>query len=230
MAGEAQPFAIGVSVLVEAVDDKGEVVTYRTRIEDVTEQAVLLQLPYERGSPVRFEPDDHLLLLRQDDEQRVSYAATVTVLETRAGTLPLLVVTKPRDYEVVPRRRFFRCPVRLSVRVDDVQAEATNLSGSGVLVLVPADPRWKPGTEAQLQLVLPGEADPLCVTGRLVRANKVAGGTRLALAFDFVHLHEKIQDTIIRYLLVRQRELIRKGLWVPEDRPLRQKQASADAG
>ena len=225
---EAQPFAIGASVLIETVDDRGEIVTHRTRIEDMTEQTLSLQLPYERGAPIRFQPDDHLLLIRQDDKQQLSYAATVRVVETRGGSLPLLVVTKPADYEVMPRRRFFRCPVRLAVRVEEVEGQATNLSGSGVLVVLPPDPRWKPGTEAHLELLLPGEAEPFLLSGRVVRVSKVAGGTRLAVAFDFVHLREKIQDRIIRYLLVRQRELISKGLWMPEEKPRREQPAPAN--
>lgn len=219
--GPVQPFVVGASVRIEAVDERGELVTYRTRIEDVTEQAIVVQLPYEKGRPVRFAADETVVLLRQDDTRRVSYAATVKVLETRPGSVPLLLLSKPTDYDVVPRRRFFRCPVRLAVRVEGHAGEATNLSGSGVLVVLPAGDGWKVGTEYSLELQLPGEPDPLLLTGRAVRTNRL-GTTKVAVAFDFVHLHEKVQDRIIRYLLVRQRELISRGLWVPEEPPERE--------
>lgn len=217
--GAAQPFSVGAQVHIEYVDDNGELLSFRTRIDDVTDQSLMLQLPYQKGVPVRFEPGSHVLILRQDDEQRISYAATVTVVETRPGTLPLLIVTKPTDYEVVPRRRFFRCPVRLPVQIGEVQGEATNLSGSGVLVVLPAQSEWKPGVEVNLALSLPGEREPLILNGRVVRVRNLPGGSRQAVAFDFVHLRERTQDTIIRYLFIRQRELIRQGLWDPEERP-----------
>lgn len=204
---------------IESVDENGELVSYRTRIEDVTDQHLVLQLPYQKGVPVRFEPEAPLLILRQDDEQRISYAATVSVVEARPGTLPLLVVTRPVEYEVVPRRRFFRCPVRLPVRVGEVQGEATNLSGSGVLVVLPASPDWKPGAEINLELTLPGEDEPLTLDGRVVRVHNLPGGRRQGVAFDFLHLRERTQDIIIRYLFVRQRELISRGLWNRDERP-----------
>lgn len=224
MEGAGQPFAVGAQVHIESVDEDGELVSYKTRIEDMTDQQLMLQLPYEKGAPVRFEPASRLLILRQDDEQRVSYAATVSVVEARPGQIPVLVVTKPTDYEVVPRRRFFRCPVRLPVQIGEVQGEATNLSGSGVLVVLPASPDWKPGAEVKLELALPGEEEPLSLDGRVVRVHNLPGGRRQAVAFDFVHLRERTQDTIIRYLFKRQRELIKHGLWTPEDRPTRRQE------
>lgn len=224
MSELAEPFTVGAQVHLECVDENGELVSHKTRIEDVTEAHLLLQLPYEKGLPVRFEPGGYLLVVRQHDEERVSYAATVTVVEARPGTLPLLVVTKPTDYEVLPRRRFFRCPVRLPVRVGEFQGEATNLSGSGVLVLLPSSPGWKPGAEHKLELALPDEPEPLALSGRVVRVQDLPAARRQAVAFDFIHLREKTQDAIIRYLFVRQRELISRGLWSPEDRPVRRRE------
>lgn len=220
-ASGGQPFVVGASVRIEAVDEQGELVSYRTRIEDVTDQAVLLQLPTEKGRPVRLVPQEPVVLLRQDDAKRVTYAATVRVLEVRSGQLPLLVVSKPADYDVQPRRRFFRCPVRLPVKVQGHAGDATNLSGSGVLVLLPAEGPWKVGEELALELQLPTDSDPLPLRGRVMRVHRISL-SRVAVAFDFVHLKEKVQDHILSYLLARQRELIRRGLWVPEEPPERE--------
>ncbi len=218
MSGD-DPFTVGATVQVDAVNEEGELVSYRTRIEDRDDRTLAVQLPYEKGVPVRFTPQSQLVLLRQVEGDQFAYAATVEVVQTRPGNIPLLVVTRPVDYELVPRRRFFRCPVRLPVRCQGVEGEATNLSGSGLLAVLPAQPEWKTGTEAELELALPGQDEPMPLKGRVMRVQKVASGTRQAVAFDFVHLRERAQDLILRYLFLRQRELISKGLLVPERRP-----------
>lgn len=56
--------------------------------------------------------------------------------------------------------------------------------------------------------------------GRVIRVQRVAAGTRQAVAFDFVHLRDRVQDLILHYLFLRQRELISKGQLVPQRRSL----------
>lgn len=157
MNGE-DPFEVGSSVQLEAVNEEGELVSYRTRIEDRDERTLAVQLPYEKGAPVRFAPGSEIVLLRQVEGDQSAYAATVEVVQARPGNVPLLVVTRPTAYELVPRRRFFRCPVRLPLRCQGVEGEATNLSGSGLLAVLPLEPGWKPGMEADLSWPFPARS------------------------------------------------------------------------
>jgi c-di-GMP-binding flagellar brake protein YcgR len=202
-------FSPGTSVSLHYSLDR-IVRSHRSRVEDLTDDALILLAPETRGIPERVPAGTEVTLLAR--RQAGSFAATVVAREVRPGSPALLVVSRPKHVEKTSQRQFFRVEVDLPVSEGDVTGRIVNLSGSGCLLVTSATNPSNVGTKVRLVLSLPGTARQLPVTGIVVRSDGAREEGQSKIGIEFVELHENTQDAIVRYLMKRQAELIRLGL------------------
>lgn len=213
-------FRPGDNIMIEFVDRGGVIKNYKTRVEDLDSEFLLLQMPVIRRVPVRIREGIELTLWRKEDRKKQAYVANVYVIENRTGKVALLACSKPKKITVASRRRFFRCSVKMpfhySAEKNSASGTVTDLSLSGLYALVDPDPEVKDNVLLDLQIEIPGETD-LSLTGEVIRAHKLAGSKVLGIAVDFREITEGMQDILNRYLFQRQRELIMKGVLFTEE-------------
>jgi len=208
-----EPFAAGANVDLEIVDERGVVHGYRTMVYDESDDQLMLMAPLDGHVAIRLPAGLEINIMQEATQE--TYAAMVQILETRPGEPPLLITTRPQMVRKVSRRRFFRVDVDLPFATGDVSGRVVNLSGSGILALVPAG-TVKEGALIEFRMELPNLLSPLPIQGKVARLKEVSGKAQIAL--QFTRLTERIRDEIIKYVTVRQRELLQLGLLVrPEE-------------
>lgn len=196
------------------VDENAVIHNYKTMVHDTNADSLVLLAPLAEGAVVRL-PEGSEVNLTQDSSPK-AYAAMVQVIETKPGEPPLLYTTQPQKIAKVSRRRFFRVEVDLPMSAGGVSGRVTNLSGSGLMALVPTG-LAKEGGPLEVKLELPGLPAPLPLRGKVVRLTKANDAERVAV--HFTSLTERIRDEIIRYVTARQRELLSLGLLIRPEEP-----------
>lgn len=206
-------FRPGSQILLEWFDPQGVYHSARTMLQDVGEQGMCLEAPIERRMMVRIEPGTEITLAchRKSD----SVVAVVRVTELKPGTPPLLLTTLPQATDRTTQRRFYRVDVDLPVAFENGGGRMLNLSGSGCLL------RWEeadapdPGHQVAFDVKLPSFSLAMSLAGRVVRSYP----SRDRAAVDFVGLTRAQQDELVRYVFLRQNELLRLGMLRPDPAP-----------
>ncbi len=109
-------FRPGSGIILEYLDEMGYLKSYGTRIDDIDERHILINMPSERQVPIRIAEGTEITIRRQDDQKKQAYLSHVIVVENRPEKIPVLACNRPEKVEVTPRRRFFRCEVSLPFR------------------------------------------------------------------------------------------------------------------
>lgn|GEM_PF-637218 len=207
-------FGAGAQILVEFVDGGGRPRSLQAHVEQSTADRMVLQpLPNQPGAAV---PDIgrrvHLRFLRE-------VGSAVARVVSRGSPESPLVLTRPMRLVRESRRRLYRIDVQLAAETSLGPARVVNLSGSGCLLALPeGDDPAAPGTQVEVRLPLPGAPTPVRVRGRIVREFRPeAGGRRIGV--DFGRLPAREEDAIVRYVFLRQAELLRRGLLSPDRDP-----------
>lgn len=213
-------FRPGDNIMIEYIDRGGIIKNYKTRVEDLDSEFLLLQMPIIKRVPVRIREGVELTLWRKEDRKKQAYVTNVYVIENRPGKVSLLVCSKPKKITVASRRRFFRCSVKMpfqySIEKNSGGGTVTDLSLSGLYALVDPAPQVKEGVYLDMVIEVPGESD-LSLVGEVIRSHNLAGNKVLGIAVDFREITEGMQDILNRYLFQRQRELIMKGVLFNEE-------------
>lgn len=213
-------FRPGDNIMIEYVDRGGVIKNYKTRVEDLDSEFLLLQMPIVRRVPVRIREGIELTLWRKEDRKKQAYVTNVYVIENRPGKVSVLACSKPKKITVASRRRFFRCsvkmPLQYSIEKSAESGTVTDLSLSGLYALIDPDPQVKEGVFLNMAVEVPGESD-LNLVGEVIRSHNLAGSKVLGIAVDFREITEGMQDILNRYLFQRQRELIMKGVLFNEE-------------
>ena len=192
---------------------------YSSRIEEVTDEHLLIAMPMSKGYPV-FLPLDENINIRIVDNGTV-YQFTCTLVSKRLHPLPVWVVTRPREIIKVQQRSFVRVrtslPVEISIFDDETaqfsnpfQARSRDLSGGGIQLV--SKEALDLAMKVQLAFELP-EAGPIVVNGEVVRIEKPHHDRDIFwIGIKFLDLAERERSKIIRYIFKKQLEERRKGL------------------
>ncbi len=181
---------------------------HRTLVADLTPEALLLQAPTRRGVVVRIDAGRRLELSVRRDASAFHSAAVAIGLEQ--GAPPLLRLKLPAPWTETSQRDFFRVDVDLPARTSAGPGRLTNLSGGGCLLALDSPPYPDPGATLQLTLALPGVDTPITLAAVVVRVFDQEGAARFGLSFRAPD--RRTQDRLVRYVAVRQREMLRLGL------------------
>jgi c-di-GMP-binding flagellar brake protein YcgR len=189
--------------------------TYSSRIEEVTDTALIATLPSQGKAFLPLLAGDQILINYWGEDSL--YFFETRVLERRLQPLPVLILEKPQKINRSQRREFVRFGARLPFRyslfdgLETLDANTADISGGGISFTTPVPPRE--GSQMRLELELPGEK-PVKAVGSVVRVADRSGPIkkRYKVGVTFLVIEEKDRDRIIKYIFARQRELRRKGL------------------
>jgi c-di-GMP-binding flagellar brake protein YcgR len=201
LSSDDNPFVPGTEVTLDLVDVAGLQTHYVTRIRDMGEETMSLDSPIESGLHVRLDPGQELGIYRLHGP--IAYVAEIKVIETQPGRPPRIITTLPVHVLSQPRRRYFRVNVNLPFRASFCSGVIVNASGNGLLLSTDKG-SFKEGSIFEVRFRIPTIPQELAVKVRVVRVESVDGKNYAGVVMDRLRL--ALQDEIIRYLFIRQRE------------------------
>lgn len=207
-----QVFKPGSNVMIEFIDERGFMKSFSSIIDDISSEGMALFAPVDQGALVKINPGQELGIYRPEGQK--AYVCQVRVLEYKLGSPPLVLTTVPLHVECQPRRRFFRVDVEIPYQSANHSGMIVNASGNGLLLSSSKD-CFRAGAQFDIQFKLPTMTQTIGarvkVTREFKRGNHYLAGVLL------VGLRPQLQDEIIKYLLARQRELVKLGLLFPDN-------------
>jgi len=192
-------------------------VVYRTKVEDVDDDILVVATPIEQGTVVPIRPGTEVQLeykdLKVPSEGR--YRVSTVVEKRESEPIPTLTLRLLGQWERLQDRMFVRVDVFLEATfapVVDGQVQAVrqctihNLSGGGL---------WMQAAEelpegGLVWICLPFKKTTVQTYGEIVRVKQLEAGFGYGVAF--VNIPERERKGIIQYVYQRQLELRRKGL------------------
>jgi len=190
---------------------------YRTRVEDIYDDIIVVAAPLEQGTlvPIRLGTEIYLEYKDTSAKSQGRYRAPAIVETRQRGLVSTISLRLLGEWQKIQDRQFVRVDVFIEatyalVLDDEVQGIRTcvvrNLSGGGMRMdaqeeLCEGDFVW---------ICLPLEQETIQTYGEIVR--KREGETGFGYGVSFINLPESERKSIIRYVYQRQLELHRKGL------------------
>ncbi|NLT94235.1 MAG: hypothetical protein GXW85_01670, partial [Clostridia bacterium] len=199
----------------EGLDYSGN---YRTRVEDIRENCLVIGMPMEKGNYVPLRPGSEVIVWHWDNS--ASHAFFCKVKERIIEPIPLIFLEwPPFKIKKIQRRSFVRVPVNLSMEfVLDSQKEKgeyekalmRDLSGGGVQFI--SKTNLTKGDILHVRLFLPQKTIECKAIVMWVYTDKKDNIERYMVGIKYIDIAERTRDQIIEYVFQRQRELIQKGV------------------
>ena len=207
----------------------GEGPTYRTMLEDITEEGLLVvSAPIYRGIPIVLHKKQtmELYFYRQTGRYCIDAEAVGHDLSGQVKLIMLMVLSAPRKQQ---RRESFRCDTTLqaivrhstvgpfleNVFMDDEEEQelvsTENISETGVSLLTKA--QYKVGEKLYVRIALNPQnedgvpMDIFCVVRRVSVVDSVRG--TYSIGMQFLDASEEMRGTIAKYVLIEQQRQIK---------------------
>jgi c-di-GMP-binding flagellar brake protein YcgR len=187
-----------------------------TRVININDDVLKLELPLEKEKPISFIKAGTILTLsaREKKSTRVYYY-TAELLEHQQQNPSLLILKRPAFIENISRRTYFRCDVNLLFyywfETTYYRGRVSNLSASGLFGIIETNSQLNQGEILPLEIILPISDEALNVKGKIIRIVKTDRAESSGIALHYYQPTEKLQNQITKYLFQRQRELIQEG-------------------
>jgi c-di-GMP-binding flagellar brake protein YcgR len=202
-----EAFSPGAMVTCEVVVKKGLIKKYETSVDDIEKEYLVLKSPVSNNTPVEFEEGQELTLRRKEDKKKQAYVTNVFVIENRAGQVPLLVCSKPREIGKTSLRRYSRFNVELpcSYVTGKISAKGqlNNLSLTGCRLEVSPGPHISKGVLMDLNITLPGE-QKISFRAEVVRIYETADEAIIDIALEIREITSEMQDKLRTFLFGQQ--------------------------
>jgi c-di-GMP-binding flagellar brake protein YcgR len=212
-------FKINQIVEIEIEEGSDFSGSYRTRVEDIRENSLVLGMPMENSNYVPLRPGSEVIVWHWDDS--ASHAFYCKVKERIREPIPLIFLEwPPFKTKKIQRRNFVRVPVNLPLDFAiDGQSEKEefkkvlirDLSGGGAQFI--SKTRLVKGDILKIRLFLPQKTIECKAKVMWVYTEKIDKRERYLVGIKYLDISEKTQDQIIEYVFQRQRELIQKGVF-----------------
>lgn len=193
--------------------------SFRTRVEDIRENSLVLGMPMEKSNYIPLRPGSEVIVWYWDDS--ASYAFYCRVRDRIREPIPLIVLEwPPFKTEKIQRRNFVRVPVNLELDFAiDGQSEKEefqkviirDLSGGGAQFI--SKTKLAKGEILKIRLFLPQKTIECKAKVMWVYTEIIDKRERYLVGIKYLDISEKTQDQIIEYVFQRQRELIQKGVF-----------------
>lgn len=189
---------------------------YRSQIEEVNENSVMVGAPIEGGQVVPLREGTEVLLILWDDS--ATYEIKTKVIKRQAEPLPVMSLSLSDSYRRIQRRSYVRVPAfyEIHYRVIDHRSglgkpqkvTMLDLSGGGMRFQVRE--KLEKNTVLFVELTLPTvELKTQAVVRRVFEMDERG---HYSVSVEFVDLPERDRDRIIRCVFDIQRAMRKKGL------------------
>jgi c-di-GMP-binding flagellar brake protein YcgR len=191
----------------------GETKSYTTRIADIGDDYVKIEIPFKAGT-------SNLISLPTGTKIVVSYSFSkgqfsfeTQVLHTQDDNIPLFVLKKPDigNIERLQRRNYLRVPVEAEISVQTVTDKFTSytedVSGGGVSLYCNEDLKLNSNEPCQCILILHfrnGSVSQVSFTGKVVRIKKTSGKMLQWISIKIDRIADSDQQKIIRFCFEKQ--------------------------
>ena len=209
--------------------DEPEAEQFSSRIEEVSEERIVLAMPMSKGVPVVLAPGEKFYGRMVVDG--IAYWFTSTLLEKRHGPLPVWIAALPTDIRKIQLRAFVRLEIPLKVQAKVIAKDGTkddqenlplgvmttkDISGGGIQ-LISRHP-LRVGTRLQLNIELP-EIGTLPLLGDVVRIVQPEEKRQVFwIGIRFVDIQEKDRRQIIRFIYQKQLEKRKKSRLLSDEK------------
>lgn len=192
---------------------------YRSRVEDMTADNMVIAMPMSKGYPVMLPRGD--VFFGRTVANHMAFEFTSSLLDKQISPLPIWKIALPYNIKKIQQRAFVRVdsslPVQISEIVDEniveepiISASTKDISGGGVQIVT--DHLWPIGTKLLVTIHYP-EIGPLTLKSEVVRVfQPQLELTVFWVGVRFLEIAEKDRGKIIKYIFKKQLEHRRKGL------------------
>ncbi|PKM80861.1 MAG: hypothetical protein CVU89_12015 [Firmicutes bacterium HGW-Firmicutes-14] len=216
--GSFDPLKVNQPIELELPGD--ELHRYRSKVEELTGDRVVVMSPMKGGCVITLKPGTQIKIIYRDNIAVYTYLSRV--ITQNNDHVSTVTLAQPTEIRRIQRRNFVRLDTRLKVKLVKLDAKfnpkseefsATTVDISGGGLMFNCSVRLEPGEVLQASLCLnPNET--VRAIGRVVRSLENPPGVRetYSVGFEFTVIDEIERDKIIRFIFNQQRELRRKGL------------------
>ena len=191
---------------------------YSSRIEDINEKGVVIGTPIEKSVLVDLRPGSTVILW-YNQAAATSYALFCKVKARIYEPLPLTLLEWPHDIQRIQRRNHVRVPASFKIEFSTGEKDAEkreiyhsahtrDISGGGLSFIT----SMKLNTKYPLKIILhlPGQ-EKIVLEGKIAwMVNRKRNIYLVGIKYN--QITEGIRDQIIKYVFIRHRELIKKGV------------------
>lgn len=203
---------------IEIAGDK-QAEVYHSRIEDISENRMIIAMPMRKGYPVNIGRDGQIFGRIITDG--AVYRFKSFIIDKKIYPLPVWVVSPPSDIKKVQQRAFVRVEIMLPISLEFLNAEegepqvlkviTKDISGGG-LRIVSKQP-LKFGARANLCIELSDTGPAVKAVGEIVRIEQPQAETPVYwIGIKFLHITEADRSKIIKFIFKKQLEFRQKGL------------------
>lgn len=191
---------------------------YRTRIEDINEDSIVIAMPIVQGNLVPLRPDTPVIIWYWDSI--ATFAFYCQVKARFFEPLPMVFLSRPFSIKKIQRREHVRVPTSLKIEYSFVNKSnldgvyhstfLRDLSGGGAQFIT--NKSLSKGTELKVKIYLPSEVIECQAKVRWSKEEIIDNQSRFFVGVQFINISERDREEIIKYVFFRQRELIKKGV------------------
>ncbi|MDO3409592.1 PilZ domain-containing protein [Saccharibacillus sp. CPCC 101409] len=184
---------------------------HRSRISEIEENAMLVELPIRAGRMSRLRLGEELSVYHMT-EDGIKYYFTSHVLGYQDDSVPLMRISKPlpEDISKVQRRHYLRVPARVEIALQAPEfhftALTSDLSGGGLSFVADAGHPVQVNQEISGWILLAyksGSVDHVAFAGEVLRI-KEPGSGRNTVSIRFTRVADTERQKLIRYCFERQ--------------------------
>lgn len=214
----------GINQLVFISSDNSNNFTLKTRVADISEERLAVELPIDKesGRLKIIIPGTKIKVWYAFDDYG-QYVFETEVVEFKKGQIPLLIINKPLHFERMQRRDYLRVSASIEAAIKLVNnsekqfdwrvVRTIDISGGGMQFLLP---NFKIDREQHIKgwIAIPyknGTIEHAYFNGKVTRVRQPNNNPKIYLiSIKFIEMHETTRGKIVRYCYEKQVEINRK--------------------
>lgn len=213
------PDDLRINQLVEVAinNSQSSLNTYKTRVEGISSQSILIGIPIANGALLPIHQGDQIQVkysVKKEYNQVITYSFTSFIRGWEKTPVPVMILDLPDKVDKAQRRSYLRLPVNLicywsKPEEDDYQEAAIiDLSGGGCQFKT-AEP-IEEGAEIKLRLTVPNKPE-IIVNSKIKRVSvrEDKKNNYFFCGVEFTQIRENQRDQIVKYLFDLQRDNIK---------------------
>lgn len=192
---------------------------YRSRVEDMTSEDIVIAMPMSKGYPVMLQRGD--VFFGRTVNNHIAYEFTSLLISKQIHPLPIWKIAAPYNIKKIQQRAFVRIdlviPVEIRAILEDgtieetvISASTKDISGGGVQVVT--SHLWGIGTKLMVTIHYP-QIGALTVKCDIVRVYQPQPELSVFwVGIRFLTISESDRGNIIKLIFKKQLEQRRRGL------------------